>query len=542
MKNYSLSFGFGLVDGMTAPLNKLGTAMGQTAARANSTALSLTNLQAKASAMSGRLTGLGGIFNSLKGQLLAGFGLTSVMAGVNKSINLWKIQEAAVANVESAIRATGNAAGISSKRFQEMASSLQENSIFGDEAILQNVTTQLLTFNNIKGEQVFSKAQQTVADLATRLDGAQASAEGLKNLSIMLGKVLQDPANMMNALARRGVIFSEAEQNTIKALVAQGQLQKAQLFMLDAISKAGYGGAAKDITQTAEGKALQRQKRLGDALEEVGKRMLPLKLTIVSLIDALLPALIEMVNVLGDAFQFIMPAIKLVKESFVLLRPVIKPLIAALALYQGALIALTVPAKIAAAWQFILNIAFVGYMLTLKAIKIGMLVAAAAQWVLNTAMAAASANPIMAIVVGVMALIVALVALWSHWDTVVLAFQIGFAYVAQGFDWVKMKALDFLASIGAVSGETAALARQEYEKSSAETDRLNKKWAGMNSASMGPGAVGNKSQTDINIKVTGEKGATAIVGGVDRKSGNANINTRTDNGYTQPVLLGGGIY
>lgn len=539
-KTFDISFRFMVGDKLSGALGGMTRAFNSTAAASKKAANSVVNASNR---MRNALSKVGstatGVFGGLFGKFAGFFGAAGILTFANKSIELWKVEQAAIGNVQSAIKATGNAAGITLKRFQEMASSIQENSIFEDDSILQNVTAQLLTFNNIKGEKVFAQAQITVADLAARLDGANASAESLKGVSIMLGKVLQDPANMMSALARRGVIFSEAEQSTIKSLVAQNKLEKAQLFMLEAIGKAGYGGAAKDFASTDIGKSMSKKNKVGDLMEEIGKKLLPLKEMLEDITIKMLPVFSELVTTLGEILNALVPILNLFQMTLSKLQPVIKPLVLAIVGYHAALFALTIPMKIAAAWQMSLNIAFVAYMISLKALNVGMKIAAAAQWLWNASLFGC---PILWIIAGVLALIAGIVLIATHWEQTKLVFQIGFAYIGEGFSYVRMKALDFLNAIGLVSDATAEAARIDFAQNKAEKEALLQKWESSGAQGAGRQVLNNKSQTDINIKVTGEKGATAIVGGVDRKSGNANINTRTDNGYTQPVLLGGGIY
>jgi hypothetical protein len=367
---FSIEAVVSMIDKVSGPMKNAGTAV---------------------STFSGKTESHFGKLRSVISSFLPMLSLVGFMAFANKAIGLFRIQEAAVTNVESAIRATGNAAGISSKQFQDMASKLQENSIFGDESILQNVTAQLLTFNQIKGTDVFEKAQVAVADIASRLEGVNASGETLKGISIMLGKVLQDPVNKMDSLARRGIIFSDAEKNTVKSLMAQGKLQQAQLFLLDAISKAGYGGAAKDLAGTSAGKAIQNQNKIGDAMELAGAKLQPLKITMTSFIVAVLPVLIGLMESFGVVLESLMPAVIWLKKGFKLIAPLIPPIVYAFIAWKVATWGM-----IAAQWALgaisALNaIRILGFSDGIKYLMIGIKSATATQWGFNAAMLA---NPL----------------------------------------------------------------------------------------------------------------------------------------------------
>jgi hypothetical protein len=141
------------------------------------------------------------------------------------SIQAFRVQAKAIAQVEAGLASTGNQVGRTSAQLQKMASDLQSKTLFGDEDILQNATAQLLTFTNISGEQ-FARTQAAALDLATRLDG------DLKGASIQLGKALNDPVANLSALSRSGIQFSDDQKAVIKSLAETGRLAEAQTLIL----------------------------------------------------------------------------------------------------------------------------------------------------------------------------------------------------------------------------------------------------------------------------------------------------------------------
>tara|TARA_R100000654_G_scaffold32587_1_gene57607 strand:- start:6785 stop:8767 length:1983 start_codon:yes stop_codon:yes gene_type:complete len=179
------------------------------------------------------------------------------------SVKAFDKQQKALAQVESGLRSTGNAAGFTSEQLQKMAADLQGKTIFGDEVILKDATAQLLTFTNISGEQ-FARTQEAALDLATRLDG------DLKSASIQLGKALNDPVANLSALSRSGIQFSEEQKATIKSLAETNRLADAQTLILDELNKQ-YGGSAEAAAQAGIGGIQQLQNSLGDLGEEFGK-------------------------------------------------------------------------------------------------------------------------------------------------------------------------------------------------------------------------------------------------------------------------------
>ena len=179
------------------------------------------------------------------------------------SLKAFDKQQKALAQVESGLKSTGNAAGFTSEQLQKMAADLQGKTIFGDEVILKDATAQLLTFTNISGEQ-FARTQVAALDLATRLDG------DLKSASIQLGKALNDPVANLSALSRSGIQFSEEQKSTIKSLAETNRLADAQTLILDELNKQ-YGGSAEAAAQAGLGGIQQLQNSLGDLAEEFGK-------------------------------------------------------------------------------------------------------------------------------------------------------------------------------------------------------------------------------------------------------------------------------
>jgi DNA repair exonuclease SbcCD ATPase subunit len=220
--------------------------------------------------------------NGLKGTLgtlgLA-FGATMVVGKVRslitESIDLTRIQEKAVAQVAAGLASTGNIVGFTLDELKAKASALQKETLFGDETILTDLTSVLLTFTNITGD-AFDRAQQAALDLSTRMGG------DLKGAAVQLGKALNDPIKGVTALRKSGVSFTKEQQEMIKTLTKSGQIMEAQNIILNEMSRQ-FGGSAKAAAE-ADGGIEQLQNAVGDAKEEFGKIVLEgLKPTIQSL-------------------------------------------------------------------------------------------------------------------------------------------------------------------------------------------------------------------------------------------------------------------
>ena len=187
------------------------------------------------------------------------------------SIKLAADQEKAFEAVESRIRNMGSAATFSAQEAGEMAARLQEVSTFGDEDILQNVTQQLLTFRGIASStpEHFERVQTAVLDLSTVL------GTNLKDQSIQLAKALEDPVKGVTALSRAGVTFTDQQRDMIQVMVESGDVLAAQNLILTEVEK-NYGGAASDSVNTFSGALKQLRNTLGDVMEDIGDRLIPM--------------------------------------------------------------------------------------------------------------------------------------------------------------------------------------------------------------------------------------------------------------------------
>ncbi|WP_282129263.1 hypothetical protein [Roseobacter litoralis] len=253
-----------------------------------------------------------------------------VAAAFRDVIGLYDEQARSEAKVAQAIRATGGAAGFTTEQLQDQASALQGLTRFGDEAILNGVTAQLLTFKNIAGD-AFIDAQTSALDLATVLDG------DLQSASIMLGKALNDPVKGLSAMSRAGITFSDAQAEVIKDLAKTGDIAGAQRLILDEIASA-YGGQAEAARLAGAGIVDAWRNTWGDIKEIVGA----------ALVD-ILPPIIDALERLVGWFKNLTPEGQKMTVMLGALAVAIPPITVALGVMVSALAALSGPIGIAIA-------------------------------------------------------------------------------------------------------------------------------------------------------------------------------------------------
>lgn len=320
-------------------------------------------------------------------------GAAGILKFANDSIEAWKIQETAIANVEAGLKSTGGAIGLTSKQLQNMASAWQKVGIFGDEAILQNITAQLLTFGSI-GKENFDKMQGAAMDITAKLYGVKASGEQLRDVTIMLGKAMDDPAKGMTALRRRGIQFTEQQENMIKVMQATQGRSIAQAYLLKEIEKL-YGGVNIALRNTNAGMEIAARNKLSDTMEMTGKMLIPVKQGLFDLANLILPVINKVLP----------PTIDFLKEMKTPLL-VVGGLILG---WKAALVGLTL-------WQLInKGVGWIKYLWMMREFITAVTIK---QWLWNAAL---TANPIGLITLAVAALIGAIIAL-VHWGDELLAF------------------------------------------------------------------------------------------------------------------------
>jgi len=193
----------------------------------------------------------------------------TILGGI--SLRNFNQQEKAIAQVRIGLETTGGAAKRTLEQLKKSAEELQETTLFGDEAILSGVTSQLLTFTNITGKE-FDRTQKSVLDVATRLAAAKGGAVDLTSTAIQLGKALNDPVKNLSALSRSGIQFTEKQTKVIKYLTETNRIGIAQKVILKELERQ-YGGSAEAAAKAGTGGLTQLKNVLGDLTEVIGEQL-----------------------------------------------------------------------------------------------------------------------------------------------------------------------------------------------------------------------------------------------------------------------------
>ena len=329
-----------------------------------------------------------GVTGSLKslGKIVGPAVGTAAVVGFGKA-SVTAAQESAVATarLDQIFSSMGDTTGQASKAAQDYASSLSSKIAVEDESIMAG-QAQLATFGAVSSEAARTAG---VFDRATAA-GADLAAAGFGSIesnAVQLGKALQDPTKGMTALAKSGVTFTDAQKDQIKALQESGDLLGAQKIVLGAVETQVGGTAAATATSTGK-----MSIKFGELQEMLGTKLLPV------------------ISALADFFTKYMN--------------VLIPL-------AGIIIGLVVAMKI--------------YNLVMGIMAIVNSTAAATTWAWTAALLA---NPLVWIVIGIMALIAALIlaymkigwfrdAVDAAWAGVKTAFGWIIDIAKEVFNWVK---------------------------------------------------------------------------------------------------------
>lgn len=177
------------------------------------------------------------------------------------------------AKLNAVLKSTGGIAGITADHVKNLATQLQQTTLYGDETTITAANV-LLTFKNLRnevgrGNDIFDRSTKIMLDMSTALD------MDLKSSAIQVGKALNDPITGLSMLTRVGITFTESQKDQIKALQESGDLLGAQRIILQEL-ESQFQGTAQAVAETAGGQLKQAFNQLGDAGEEVGAIIAPM--------------------------------------------------------------------------------------------------------------------------------------------------------------------------------------------------------------------------------------------------------------------------
>lgn len=245
---------------------------------------------------SGVLGNFGNIMTGIKSTIdLVSGAFNAAVNAVSPFIDAAMESENSVANLEATLKSTGGAVGLTSQQLQDMATGFQQVTKFSDDTII-NGEAMLLTFTNIGGD-VFPAATEAMLNLAEKFGSVDSA-------SVQLGKALNDPVAGITALTRVGVSFTEAQKDTIKAMVDVGDVAGAQGVILAELEKE-FGGLAVAMGDTFAGKVEILKNRFGEMQETIGKALIPILETLMDKFVVYIPMIEDFVGKIANVLNSI---------------------------------------------------------------------------------------------------------------------------------------------------------------------------------------------------------------------------------------------
>ena len=210
--------------------------------------------------------GLNKLAKSAAATAVGFFGVQGLINGFTRTIELTKQQVVAESQLNAVLKSTKGVAGLTAKELTNMASALQKQTRFGDEAIM-TAQSLMLTFTKV-GKDVFPDAIETVMNMS------EAMGQDMKQSVIQVGKALNDPILGVTALRRVGVQLSEQQEQQVRDFVAVGDVASAQKVILGEL-ETQFGGVAKAAGSTMAGSLEQMNNAIGDAQQALGRQLAP---------------------------------------------------------------------------------------------------------------------------------------------------------------------------------------------------------------------------------------------------------------------------
>lgn len=162
-----------------------------------------------------------------------------------------------LAQLNAALKSTGQAAGFNSKQLIDMADKMAKATIQSSGEIV-NAQTRLLSYTSIVGEN-FPRALQLAIDQSVRL------GENITQSAETIGKALEYPTEGIAALTKQGFRFTEQQKDMLASLVETGRLAEAQAMVMGVMEES-YAGAGKAARETLGGALIGLKESFNDLL------------------------------------------------------------------------------------------------------------------------------------------------------------------------------------------------------------------------------------------------------------------------------------
>lgn len=242
----------------------------------------------------------------VKGIKNIGKGITTLAADIksitdraissfNQITELYQVQIEAEARLGATMRNSTAATKEQIQSVKDLASSLQEVGVVGDEVQLagaQELATYVESADSIK------TMLPVLNDMIAQQYGFSASTDSAVTIATMLGKVLQ---GQTSALSRYGYSFDENQEKLLKF-----GTEEQRVATLAAVVEESVSGVNKALADTPTGKVKQLSNDFGDLKETVGKMLTDVLYPVVTVLDTLVKKINAVFSSISDRIREVM--------------------------------------------------------------------------------------------------------------------------------------------------------------------------------------------------------------------------------------------
>ena len=301
-----------LVDNFSAPMQKCSGKMSDAEKQARRTANAINGFGKKMNSVA--------ISAAKFGAGLAAAGYAMAVAGIkqmaDQSVEAAKVQlmaetqlEATLKNVTAITERGADAVAKATEGLKAYAGELQNAGVIGDEVTLSGMSQ--LAMYQMTDDQI-KQVSAGMLDLLAKQKGLNATQEDAVAVANAIGKAYAGDAN---ALSRLKIKLTEAEQNAIK--FGDANQRTAAIAQ---ILQSRVGGVNAALAKTDMGRQQQAMNAYGDMLEEIGKKLIPMKAQLWGVFGSILPklqgALLPVMDKLYAKFEAAMPQIERMAQMF----------------------------------------------------------------------------------------------------------------------------------------------------------------------------------------------------------------------------------
>lgn len=158
-----------------------------------------------------------------------------------------------------------NAAADAANNLMKVADQMERSGVVAGDVMVAGFQ-QLASFQ--LDDTDITTLSEGMADLLAQTKGLNASQSDAVSVANMIGKVM---TGSVGALTRVGIILDENQEKVLKMGTAE-----EKVAMLAEVLKQNVGGVNKALAQTDQGKLVMAENAIGQAKEEIGRKLLPI--------------------------------------------------------------------------------------------------------------------------------------------------------------------------------------------------------------------------------------------------------------------------